>query len=397
MRNNLENSNLKILNKFDGVTRNLFLLGSVFLFVSLILFFLDKHHFFFSYLTSFSFFLTLTLGSMFIVLLQYVTTAGWSVLVRRVPELFMNNIYIIALFFIPILFGMHDLYHWTHLEDVMNDHILQVKRPYLNTFFFIVRMIVYFSLWCWISKKFFSNSVSQDDTGDHKVTLNLQRSSTYSMIIFGLTITFSGVDLIMSLTPHWYSTIFGVYIFAGAVTVAYCFTSLMYMYLRKKGFLKEIITIEHFHDLGKLVYGFNIFWSYIAFCQFFLIWYGNVPEETIFYAKHFVGSWSTVSYFLIIGHFAIPFLFFMSRIFKRNLAYHSIMLVWLVFMHFVDLFWIIIPNSSKLGFKFHFVDITIFLGLGCIYFGFFFLKMKKVCLIPKKDPRLSESLNFVNF
>ena len=217
------------------------------------------------------------------------------------------------------------------------------------------------------------------------------------MILFALTITFSGIDLIMSLTPHWYSTIFGVYIFAGAVLVAYCFTSIIYLFLRRNGYLKELITVEHYHDLGKLIYGFNIFWSYIAFCQFFLIWYGNVPEETVFYAQHFVGSWSTVTYFLIIGHFLIPFIFFMSRNFKRNLTYHCIMVIWIIFMHYVDLFWIVIPNSLKTGFSFQLVDLTLFIGIGCVYFALFLFNLKKVNLIPKKDPRLQESLDFHNF
>ena len=397
MKNYIDNSNLKINNTFDSLTRNLFLVGSILLFVSGILFFLDKHHFFFSYLTSFTFFLTLTLGSMFIVLLHYLTSSGWNVLVRRVPELFMNNIYLMLILFVPILFGLHDLYHWTHIEDVLKDHILQIKRPYLNEFFFIVRMIFYFAVWIFITKRFFNSSVEQDHSGSHAITLKLQRSSTYSMILFALTLTFAGIDLVMSLTPHWYSTIFGVYIFAGAVLVAYCCTSLMYIFLRKRGFLNKIITVEHFHDLGKLIYGFNIFWSYISFCQFFLIWYGNIPEETVFYAKHFVGSWSGVTYFLIIGHFLIPFIFFMSRLFKRNLSYHAFMVSWLVFMHFVDLFWIIIPNSLKTGFSIQAIDITLFFGIASIYVGFVFFNMKKFSLIPSKDPRLSESLSFENF
>ena len=135
---------------------------------------------------------------------------------------------------------------------------------------------------------------------DHQITLDMERSSSYSMILFALTLTFAAIDLVMSLTPHWYSTIFGVYIFAGSVLIAYCFTSLLYMYLRKKNYLKDIVTVEHYHDLGKLIYGFNIFWSYIAFCQFFLIWYANVPEETEFYLKHFEANPSNIEPFYLL-------------------------------------------------------------------------------------------------
>jgi len=343
------------------------------------------------------FFLTLTLGAMFIVLLQYLTTAGWSVVIRRVPEVLMRNIPLMLVLFIPIIFGMHDLYHWTHLDAVAHDHLLQIKRPWLNQVFFFIRIILYFFIWSWISKTFFKKSVLQDETGDHQLTLDLERSASYSMILFALTLTFAAVDLVMSITPHWYSTIFGVYIFAGAVLIAFSVTSLMYMYLRRKNLLKDIVTVEHYHDLGKLIYGFNIFWSYIAFCQFFLIWYASVPEETDFYLKHFEGSWTFVTILLCVGHFGIPFVFFISRWLKRHLVYHACMVLWICFMHFVDLYWIIIPNVAPDGLDIHFMDITLFIGFSCIYFAMFFKNLNKVCLIPKKDPRLSESLNFVNF
>ena len=168
------------------------------------------------------------------------------------------------------------------------------------------------------------------------------------------------------------------------------------MLLRKYGFLKSVVTIEHFHDLGKLIYGFNIFWAYIAFCQFFLIWYANVPEETVFYAKHFAGSWNTVAIILSVGHFGIPFIFFMSRVVKRNLKWHAIIVVWII-NAFLDLFWIIMPNVSKYNFSIRPIDIILFIGFGAIYFANFFRNLNKVNLVPKGDPRLKESLSFVNF
>ena len=200
----------------------------------------------------------------------------------------------------------------------------------------------------------------------------------------------------MSLYPHWYSTIFGVYIFAGSVLVAFCITSLIYMYLRNKDVLKNVVNVEHYHDLGKLIYGFNIFWSYIAFSQFFLIWYANVPEETSFYLYHSVGSWKSISLVLVIGHFAIPFVLFMSRHAKRNLTFHACIAIWLIGMHFLDLYWIIMPTVFKKGVSFNFLDITLFLGMGGIYFSVFFKSLSKINLIPIKDPRLDESVNFHN-
>ena len=396
MENKIKQLDIEIGSSFNFLIKILFIIGGLASVLSLFLFNNDSHYFYFSYLTVYCFFLTLTLGGMFIVLIHYITSAGWSVVVKRIPELLMKNIGLMALLTIPIIFGIHDLYHWSHLEDVMNDHLLQIKAPFLNQPFFIIRIISYFLIWKFISNKFFKLSNDQDIINDPEINNKLQKSSAYSMILFALTLTFAFIDLVMSLTPHWYSTIFGVYMFAGAVVVGFCFTSILYIFLRSKGFLKDIVTVEHYHDLGKLIYGFNIFWSYIAFCQFFLIWYANVPEETVFYMYHSKGSWFYVILALIIGHFFIPFILFMSRFIKRNLKTHLIMAVWLVIMHFIDLFWIIMPTVSKYNFDFRFIDFSLIIAMGCLYFGCLFLNMKKINLIPKNDPRLKESLSLVN-
>ncbi len=203
----------------DKIPKIGFIIGGISLLISLVLGMKDPHHVFSSYLTAFSFFTTISLGAMFFVLIQFVTRAGWSVVVRRVPEVLMSNITLMALFFIPLLFGMHELYHWTHESAVSTDLLLQGKAPYLNVPFFILRAVLFFGLWTWISKTFFKGSQEQDVSGDPSITLGLQRKSTFCIIIFGFTLTFAAVDWIMSLTPHWYSTIFGVYIFAGSLVV----------------------------------------------------------------------------------------------------------------------------------------------------------------------------------
>jgi len=374
-----------------------FIVGIVGLVLSFIFFRKDHHHFMYSYMVAFSFFMTLTLGNLFFVLIQHLTRAGWSVVVRRLPEVIMKNMFLMAIFFIPILFGIHDLYHWSHQDAVLADELLQGKAPYLNTPFFIVRGFLFFAVWIWLVNKFYNSSVLQDKTGDSSITLYLQKTATYGMLIFALSQTFALIDWIMSITPHWYSTIFGIYMFAGSIVVALAVMSLLFMILRANGFLKGIVTTEHFHDIGKLLYGFNVFWSYIAFSQYFLIWYANIPEETVWYAEHFNGSWNTVAIILAIGHFGVPFVLFMSRHAKRNLKFHAIMAVWLILMHALDLYWLVMPNINKLGIHLTFADIVPFLGIGGIYFGFVFLRLSTVSLIPHKDPRLDESLNFHNY
>lgn len=373
-----------------------FVLGGIGLALSALLYLQNQERFFYSYLTSFMFFLTISLGSLFFIIIQNLVRSGWSVTVRRIPEHLMKNVWIMAIFIIPILLGVHHLYEWSHVAEVAKDHILQKKSPYLNMAFFLTRVVVYFSVWILLTRTFFSRSVAQDSSGDETLTLKSQTTSTFGVLLFAVTITFAGIDWVMSLTPHWFSTMFGVYIFAGSIVSALATISLVAMTLRKAGFLQNTITLEHYHDLGKLLYGFNVFWAYIAFSQYFLIWYANIPEETVWFIDHFRGSWNTVGIVLAVGHFAVPFLLFMSRHAKRNLPFHACMAVWILLMHFTDLYWVIMPNISKLGVSFAWVDLTTFVGIGGIFLGVLFTRMKKVALFPIKDPRLADSMNYDN-
>jgi hypothetical protein len=356
----------------------------------------DPKRFFFSYLTAFMFFLTISLGSLFFVTIHHLVRSGWSVVVRRIPEHLMKNVLILAVLFIPVLFGMHHLYEWTHTAEVAKDLLLQKKSPYLNTTFFFIRVAFYFGVWFLLARKYFNNSVKQDESGDEKLTLNSQKTSTYGILLFAITATFAGVDWVMSLTPHWYSTMFGVYLFAGSAVSALASMSLIGLLLRRYGYLKDIITVEHYHDIGKLLYGFNVFWAYVAFSQYFLIWYANIPEETIFFVRHFQGSWNAVGILLAVGHFGVPFVLFMSRHAKRNFPFHTAMMIWFLFIHFVDLYWIIMPNVSPAGLSIKLVDVTTLLGIGGVYLFVFFNRLKKTALYPVKDPRLTESLHLEN-
>lgn len=381
----------------DSLPRKLGLVAAAALIIAAFYFKSHSHHFFFSYLTSFYFFTTISLGALFFVLLQHVSAAGWSVTVRRIPELIMSNIAPLSICFIPLLFGLHDLYHWTHLDAVQHDHLLAAKSPYLNVQFFYVRLFIYWGIWIFLTKAFYMRSIEQDITGDQALTKKSRKQATYGIVLFGLTVTFSAFDWIMSLEPHWFSTIFGVYMFAGAMVSGLSVISLVAMVLRKNGFLTKEITIEHFHDLGKLIYGFNIFWAYIAFSQYFLIWYANIPEETFWFHLHFTGSWQWVAALLAIGHFGIPFIFFMSRHAKRNLKVHAIMAIWLCGMHFLDLYWVIMPTFLKTGASFGIGDLALLVGLGSLFFMWIFRRMKSVSIYPIKDPLLHEAKRFENY
>ena len=283
----------------------------------------ENSQFYFSYLTAFAYFLSIALGGLFFVLIQFATRAGWSVVVRRIAEQVMATLPVFAILFIPVIFGMHDLYHWTHAElydptSDQYDKILAGKQGYLNESFFLIRAGVYFVVWIALSQYFLKKSLSQDESGDKGITAQLQKWSALGLALYAMTQTFAAFDWLMSLDPHWYSTMYGVYFFAGGFVAIFAVLAIFTIRLSTPdGVLNGIATEEHFHDLGKLLFGFTVFWAYIAFSQYFLIWYSNIPEETLFYKHRMESGWMNVSIFLMIGHFAVPFFLLMSRHMKR--------------------------------------------------------------------------------
>ena len=356
----------------------------------------DPHHFYFAYLTVFMIFLTLTLGSLFFVLIQHLVRAGWSIGFKRIAETLMSNSGLMALLFIPIIFGIPHLYHWSNAAEVAKDPLLNSKHAFLNIPFFKVRALFYFGIWITLSRVFYKKSTEQDSSGDPENTVKMQKYSTFGILLFALSITFACIDWVMSLTPHWYSTMIGVYFFAGSVVVALSTISCIAQILRSQGYLKEVLTVEHFHEIGKLLYGFNVFWAYIAFSQYFLIWYANIPEEIAFYLEHFKGTWNTVAIFLVLGHFVGPFILFMSRHAKRNLPFHFAITLWFIFMQMVDMYWFVMPNFNINGFHIGGVELAALSRIGGLYLGTFFTRLSKQALYPIQDPRISESIHLEN-
>jgi hypothetical protein len=356
----------------------------------------NPQQFYFSYLVSFLFFLSIALGALFFVLVQFATKAGWSVVVRRIAENIAGTLPLFLLLFIPLLTGMHELFHWSHADVVANDPLLQGKAAFLNTTFFTIRAVFYVACWTFLGWWYFRNSLKQDVSGDPKITHKLQFWSGPSLILFALTLTFASIDWIMSLDPHWYSTMYGVYFFAGCVVAIYAFMSIITADMQRTGLLKNLITIEHFHDLGKMLFAFVVFWSYIAFSQYLLIWYANIPEETVYYAHRMEGSWLYVGVTLMVGHFFIPFFYLMSRHVKRNKTLLLIGSVWMLGIHYVDLYYLVMPTLHAHDVHLSLLDLSTFLGIGGFFVASVGWIMNKNYLIPIKDPRLAESLAFEN-
>lgn len=348
-----------------------------------------------SYLVAYMFVLSIVLGGMFFVLIQHVTRAGWSVTVRRVAENVMGVMPLMLPLFLPIAIGYDTIYHhWTHPDPA--DEVLAGKAPYLNATFFFVRAAIYFVVWIAIARWFRNTSIRQDETGDAALTLKMARAAAPSLFLFALTLTFAAVDWLMTLYPHWFSTIWGVYYFAGSFMGFMAVLGLACMWLRAKGLLRDAIHTEHYHDIGKLLFAWVVFWTYIAFSQYMLIWYGNLPEETAFFHEHRAGSWELVARTLMVGHFMVPFVFLMSRHAKRNLVLLAVASVGLLFMHFVDLYWIVMPSLHHHGVHANWLDATTMIGLIGLACWSFVVNLRRAPLIPERDPRLPESLRFVN-
>ncbi|MCC7380547.1 MAG: quinol:cytochrome C oxidoreductase [Deltaproteobacteria bacterium] len=358
-------------------------------------------HFFHSYLVAFAFFLTITLGGLFFVTVQHLTRAGWSVVVRRVAEIVAANVGVMAILFlvilVPIFMGNAALFKWTDHALVESDHLLHEKHAYLNVTFFAIRAVIYFVFWGLLSRFFLKRSTEQDQSGDPELSLKMERVSAPAMILFALTITFAGFDLLMSLDPYWFSTIFGVYVFAGSVMGFMATASLCFMFLQRQGLLKNAVTTDHYQDLGKLLFAFVFFWGYIAFSQFMLIWYANIPEETEWYQNRIQGPWLTVSYALLFVHVIIPFGGLLSRYVKRSRVGLAFWAVWLLGAHYLDIYWLVMPSLNNQSVPFGVIDVAALIGVAGFFLAGLALLAKGRPLLAVKDPRLNESLSFENY
>ena len=349
-----------------------------------------------AWLLNVAYFASLALGALFFVLIQHTTRAGWSVAIRRVAEAVSNGIIVpVALFAIPLVLGLRSLYEWADPAKVAEDHLLHGKAAYLNVPFFLARSGAYFIAWGALAWWFWKRSTEQDATGDPRVTIEMERVAPAGLLAFGLTATFFAFDWLMALTPHWYSTIFGVYFFAGSVVGFFALNPLLALWLQRRGRLTRTVSVEHLHDMGKLTFAFVIFWAYIGFSQFMLMWYANLPEETVWYRPR-MAAWAPVSWMLLFGHFLAPFLFLMSRHMKRRTATLRIGAAWVLVMHWLDIAWLVMPKLSPDHVLLGLPEIALAIGMGGICFAALGRRLGRHALVPIRDPRLPESLRFEN-
>ncbi len=349
-----------------------------------------------AYLVNLCYVLSLSLGALFFVLLQHLTRSGWSVVVRRIAEILAANMPLVAALALLIVPGLRHLYHWMHDDAVTQDALFAWKRPYLNVPFFLARCIVFFALWTLLGRHYLRLSTEQDASGDLDLTARMERLSGPGIVVFALTLTFAAFDLIMSIDAHWFSTIFGVYFFAGSLVGFFAIATLLAMGLQAAGRLRESITTEHYHDLGKLLFGFTVFWAYIAFSQYMLIWYANIPEETGWYLARQTGGWRAVAVALLLAHFVLPFCGLISRRAKRSRKTLAFWAAWLLVFHWVDLYWLIVPGLHPERPPFGITEVACLIGVGGVFVAGLVRLAAARSLVPERDPRLEESLAFEN-
>jgi hypothetical protein len=388
-----------------------------------------------SYLHSFVFIVTIALGGFFFVFVQHLTRAGWSVAVRRPAEMIASNLVWLPILFIPILVslfvgGGDILFPWANLDHVAEHNhaeyeLLLKKEGYLNVNFFVVRAIIYFAVWGGLSAFFYRNSLRQDQTGDVQLTHRMQWWSAPTALLFALTSSFAAFDWLMSLNPAWFSTMFGVYFFAGACTGFFSVLILACLGLQRMGIMTNTITAEHYQDIGKLLFAFGmVFWAYIAYSQYMLIWYANIPEETGWFMARQVGNWGIFSLVLLFGHFLVPFLFLVSKHPKRFKPTLVIASLWMLAFHWLDLYYLVMPvvpsvlhegrfetlselnayvneqidaGSSVYAVNLlHPLNWTCLAGLGGIFVAVTAWRARDRSVLCQRDPRLGESLAFEN-
>ncbi|TWT67148.1 hypothetical protein [Allorhodopirellula solitaria] len=361
-----------------------------------------------AYLTAYMYAMTIAIGAMFFVLIQHLVRAGWSVVVRRVAELIMIMVVPLAVLFIPIGWAVWtgSLYVWTDAAGYQAEHHIPAdawaeKIRWLNPQWFTLRACVYLGVYCLIGCWYYSKSQRQDQTGEVTLTESMQARGGPAIILFALCTSLLAADWVMSLAPMWFSTMFGVYIFAGSILSAHCAIALLSFVLQKQGAMRDEVTIEHYHDLGKLIHGFVCFWAYIAFSQYMLIWYANIPEETVWFFTRYPGfseDFGPISIALMVLHFGVPFLGIMSRHVRRTPWAVAAWATYILVLHFVDLYWAIMPEATvgSGGAMGVLASVLTVLGMVCLMLGLIVIVGARTRLIPVRDPRLAESLAFEN-
>ena len=355
-------------------------------------FFASPFQFYRSYLWAYVFFVGVSAGSMAWLMLQYVTGGAWGVVIRRPCEAAARTLPLVALMFLPVLIGIPNLYEWSHANKVAADPILQHKHVYLNVPFFLARAVLYLGGWNLCSWYLNRWSAAEDRDGGAGPHRKLAAISGPGLIFWGFAVTFMAVDWVLSLDPHWFSTIFGLLFIAGQGLSSMAFLVALMVLLSRRRPMSEVLTPRHLHDLGKFLLALVMVWAYFSFSQFLIIWAGNLPHEIPWYLVRLRGGWQYVALALVLGHFALPFALLLSRDLKRNFKLLASIAVFILIMRFVDLYWLVAPDFLKGSFGISWMDFAAPIGIGGIWLAYFLRQLEQRPLMPLHEPHLEEAL-----
>ena len=371
------------------IARRSLIVGVVFGLISVVLAFVQPNEFFRAYLLAYMDWLGVALGSMAVLMLRHLTGGGWGMVIRRILGAAMRTIPLLAILFIPLLFGIRRLYIWAQpLENVQNkmlrEHLEQITKSYLNVNGFIIRAVIYFAIWGLLSYLLTKWSEQQDHPPVRDNSVKFKAVAGPGLILYGFTISFAVIDWVMSLDPSWISTIYGLIFLAGQVLAALSFAVVCERILFRYKPMSELLKPEHVHDHGKLIITFIMVWAYFSFSQWLIIWSGNLPEEITWYVRRLGGGWGFVGLFLVIFHFAVPFAILLSRTFKRDVTRLVWLAVWMMVMRWVDLLWHIEPTFSA-TFRITIADLVVSIAVGALWLAYFFRNLDSRPLLPAYD------------
>jgi hypothetical protein len=383
--------------QLDQMQRRAVVVGAAGLLLCLGGAFLSPSQFFQSYLFAYLFWIGIALGCLAIMMLHHLVGGGWGIVIRRLLEAATMTLPLMAVLFVPLLFGLHDLYLWARPAEVASDANLQHKSPYLNVSFFVIRASIYFVAWIAVASLLRWWSLKQDRIADPVLTRRFQRLSGPGLALYGLTVTFASIDWVMSLEPHWFSTIYGMLMAIGQWLTGMAFVIVILALLAKDPPLSDVLSPQLFHDLGNLLFAFIFLWGYIAFCQYLLVWSGNLTEEIPWYLHRTAGGWKWIALVLILFHFAVPFLLLLSRDIKRSAGALSAVAAVIVLIHLLNQFWMVEPAFYPSGLHLHWLDVAAPVGIGGIWLAVFIWQLKSQALLPLHDPRLQEAFVHKSF
>lgn len=354
--------------------------------------------FFRSYLVGYFYAICFALGCLGLLMVQHLSGGGWGIAIRRMLEAGAKTLPFFAVLGLPIIFGMHHIYEWTHEEAVAASHILHTKAPYLNTSFWIIRYVIYFVYTIGVTMILTRMSLKQDQNGDPNISDRMTYVSGPALLFFIVLMTFASVDWFMSTEPEWFSTIYGLTFIAQQAVSVVAFMIVAAVALSHYAPMDKVIQPKHLHDLGKFLLAFTMLWAYFSFSQYIIVWAGNLPEENVWYLKRARGPWEYVAWLIILAHFFLPFMILLSRDIKRRAHAIKKIAMFMIVMRLIDAIWFLVPGFTptkdlKIGtFHLSWLDVVMPIGLFALFVGLFLWNLKKERMIPIHEPHLADAL-----